>query len=361
MTKDERAAYQREVRAVAKRLGLPARGDHEGHIIRHIMNEVRKFTLAHGQPRDLSDLLEMVATSLNLEIAEILSDNDLGALLERIPPEREPAMARISSELDDQTDAVVLQRQWRDNPADMPYLAIVNCREWHWHKRYFSKWHEVVHLLLDGKQLRFEFRRTPAERKHPEEILVDKIAGEIAFYSEMFEPILSREIARAGMLTFDVVERVRMEIAPHASYHSTLLACVRYCRQPVYVFKIRLGYKKSEERQITDLLAGLDDGAAPMKKLRVREPSASPPVKSLGIRVHDNMEVPDTSIVSSLFENAAQTSDAGLEQLERWRTSGGPVGRGPIHVEAQRVGNQVWCLMTLLSRAWEESLRRVVA
>ena len=34
----------------------------------------------------------------------------------------------------------------------MPYLAVINCRGWHHARRYFSKWHEVVHLLLDGKQ-----------------------------------------------------------------------------------------------------------------------------------------------------------------------------------------------------------------
>src|SRR5262249_12993533 len=83
----------------------------------------------------------------------------------------------------------------RQNRADweMPYLAVINCRGWHRSRRYFSKWHEVIHLLLDGRQLRFAFRKRAAERKHPEEVLVDKIAGELAFHPDLFGPVFQAE------------------------------------------------------------------------------------------------------------------------------------------------------------------------
>ena len=362
MTKDERAAYQLELRGAAKRLGLSSRGDIEARIVQHLTERVRGWMGAHGQPDNLGDLLELVATSLDLEIVEIHSDDDLDALLERIPPTREPVFAVLATELDDRTDAIVLQRQHRADPSEMPYLAVVNCKGWHRFRSYFSKWHEIVHLLLDGAQLRFAFRTTPIEHKHPEEVLVDKIAGVLAFHPDIFEPVLSKEIARAGRLTFDVVDKVRQQVAPDASRHSTLLACIRHCSQPVCLFKVVLGLKKREERQLFDLLAGLNEEKVPTEKPRVREPSASPALRRLGIRLHSNMEVPRASVVMSMFETPTSPSCDGRERLEIWRTSSsGPVGRGPAHVEARRFGEQLWCLLTCLPGVRDAGACRVLS
>jgi hypothetical protein len=346
----DRLAYQRELVAAAKRLGLPARGDLERSLIDHATETIRTWIAAHGKPKDLSDLLEGVATSFSVEIVEIHDDNDMAALLTRIEPKREPVLARVATELDDSTDAVILQRQ---NRADweMPYLAVINCRGWHRSRRYFSKWHEVIHLLLDGKQLRFAFRKRAAKRKHPEEVLVDKIAGELAFHPDLFGSVLESELKATGRLTFDGVERVRAEIAPDASGESTLYACVRYCPEPTFFLQAKLGYKNSERRQLDDLLSGLDDATLPEPKLRVRSSSANGPASRSGIRFHENMQVPEASLVWAAFTGPGDRAD-GQEPLEIWQTSnGGPIGRGHLGVEALRRGDEVWCLVRLHSGA----------
>jgi hypothetical protein len=346
----ERLAYERELIAAAKRLGLPARGDIERSLIRHATETIRTWIAAHGRPKNLSDLLDKVATSFSVEIVEIHSDADIEALLKRIPPTREPVLARLTAELDDSTDAVILQRQ---NRADweMPYLAVINCRGWHRSRRYFSKWHEVIHLLLDGRQLRFAFRKRAAKRKHPEEVLVDKIAGELAFHPDLFAPVFQAELEAAGRLTFDVVERVRAQIAPDASRESAIYACVRHCSEPVFLLKARLLYKNSEKRQLNDLLSGLDDVNPPQPKLRVLLSSANDAAAQLGIRFHENMQVPETSLVSQAF-NGAEDRVEGPERLEIWQTSsGGPIGRGRLYIEARRRGEDVWCLVHVDSSA----------
>ena len=253
-------------------------------------------------------------------------------------------LARLAAELDDSTDAVILQRQ---NRADweMPYLAVINCRGWHRSRRYFSKWHEVIHLLLDGKQLRFAFRKRAAKRKHPEEVLVDKIAGELAFHPDLFGPCSRLNWKSAGRLTFDVVERVLAEIAPDASRESALYACVRHCPEPVFFLKARLLYKNSERRQLDDLLSGLDDVNLPQPKLRVQSSSANDAAAQLGVRFHENMQVPETSLVSQAF-NGSEDRVEGQEPLEIWQTSsGGPIGHGRLYsrraAEATRFG--AWC------------------
>ena len=342
----ERLAYQRELAAAAKRLGLPARGDLERTLINHATETIRAWITAHGRPKDLSDLLEKVATSFSVEIVEIHDDSDITTLLKRIPPTREPVLARLAAELDDSTDAVILQRQNRGD-WEMPFLAVINCRGWHHSRRYFSKWHEVIHLLLDGNQLRFAFRKRAAKRKHPEEVLVDKITGELAFHPDLFGPVLQNELEAAGRLTFDVVERVRAEIAPDASRESALYACVRHCPEPVFFLKAKLGYKNSERRQLDDLLSGLEDTNLPEPKLRVRSSSANDAASRSGIRFHENMQVPETSLVSAAYNGSIDRAD-GQESVEIWQTSdGGPIGEGYVGIEALRRGDEVWCLVRL--------------
>jgi hypothetical protein len=207
VTSEEREAYQRELRAAAKRLGLPSHGNIESALLRHATDAIAAL-LTKCAPGNLSELLQHAATSLGLEIVEIHGERDLNSLLERIPPTREPALARVRLELDEKTDAVVLQRQ-NPEPWERRYLAVINCRSWHAHRRYFSKWHEFVHLLLEGRQLRLSFRKTGVEHKHPEEVLVDKIAGELAFFPPVFVPILLEEIGVNRCLTFAAIDRVR--------------------------------------------------------------------------------------------------------------------------------------------------------
>jgi hypothetical protein len=338
---DERDAYQGELRVAAKRLGLPVHGDIEAALLRHATEAIAAL-LSKCSPANLSELLEHAATSLGLEIVEVHGDHDLKSLLERIPPTREPALARVRMDLDDRTDAVVLQRQ-NPEPWERRYLAVINCRSWHAHRRYFSKWHELVHLLLEGRQLRLEFRRTGVERKHPEEILVDKIAGELAFYPPIFVPILLDEIGENRRLTFAAIDRVRQRIAPEASWHATLLAAVRHSRQPIYAIRAQLGLKKSEERQAKDLLSTLTE--PPAAKLRVREAIANPAAQALGIRVHLNMEVPADSVAATAFDSPSGTIHSSREDFGLWRTSGGPIGQGPISVEGVRRGDDLWCLL----------------
>jgi hypothetical protein len=340
----ERLAYQRELISTAKRLGIPARGDIERSLIRHATETIREWITLHGRPKNLSDLLEKVATSFSVEIVEIHNDSDIAALLARIPAAREPVLARLAAELDDSTDAVIFQRQNRED-WEMPYLAVINCRGWHRNRRYFSKWHEIIHLLLDGQQLRFAFRKRAAKRKHPEEVLVDKIAGELAFHPDLFGPVFCRELAEAGRLTFDLVDRVCGEIAPDASRESGLYACVRHCPEPVFFLSARLLYKKSERRQLDDLLSGLDGVNPPQPKLRVQSSSANDAAAQLGIRFHENMQVPETSLVSEAFNGFVERVE-GQEPLEIWQTSAeGPIGHGLLDVQAHRRGVEVWCLV----------------
>jgi hypothetical protein len=339
VTPQQREAYQGELRAAAKRLGLPLHGNLESGLLKYAVDAMATL-VASCSPANLAQLLDHAATSLGLEIVEIHSDNDLTALLKRIPPSRDPALARVALELDDVTHAVVLRRQ-NPEPWERRYLAVINCRGRHGQRRYFSKWHELVHLILEGKQLRLAFRTTKAEHKHPEEILVDKIAGELAFFPAIFDPVVHSEIQRDGRLTFAAIDRTKERVAPDASWQATALAAVRRAQQPAGLIRARMGLKKGEERQAIDLLATVS--GPPIEKLRVKESFLNALAERLGIRVHINMEVPAESAAMRAFNDAWPVT--AVENLDLWRTSSGPIGDGHVNVEAVRRGSDLWCLL----------------
>lgn len=348
MTTVLQSAYDEELRKVAKRLGLPSRGDLEEAILRHCAAQVAKWIDAYGQPASLTDLLNLVATSLGVVFEEVHDSTEMDALLRRFPPQREPVMARLAHEFGNETDAVTV---WRSNrePWEQPFLAVINCQDWHFHRRFFSKWHELAHRFVEGEQLRLAFRHTPVKdlRRDPEETLVDKIAATLAFYPPLFEPVFRDEFQRAGRVTFNIVDETRLRVAPDASRQATILACLKHCPHAVWFVRCGMGYKRAEERSMLSPQIGLlPDEAKPQPRLRVREASPSPAALRSGIRVHRNMQVPDTSVIARVDRSQWVATARGSEPLHAWQTStSGPIGHGIMEVEAVAVDQEVWALM----------------
>ena len=347
----EQQAYNNELKRVARRLGLPQTGNIEEAIIRYCHSQVAAWIKEHGQPITLSELSNLFATSLSMGFEEIHSKADLEDLLKRIPPKLEPIMVRLQAEFDEGTDAIIVRRN-NQKPWEYPFLAVINCQDWHAFRRFFTKWHEIVHRLVEGQQLRFAFRHTRTYRPEPEEILVDRITAVIAFYPDIFQPVFHEELHYAGRLTFEVVDKTRNKIAPDASREATILACLRCCPCPVWFVRSKIGYKRIEEQILASPQMSLipDYDHKPEAKLRVREAACNPVAGNLGIRIHQNMRIPDNSIITQAFQDPLRLSHTGSEQLHTWQTSSsGPIGYGVIEVEAIRVGEEVWALVHMQS------------
>ncbi len=349
MARLDRLAYYNELRRVAKNLGLSTNGNIEARIIDHCRSQLAGWIKAHGQPKKLTELLNLFTASLDMGFAEIHDDTELDTLLKNIPPTLEPVMARVPSELDDATDAVTIKRS-SCQPWDRRFLAIVNCRGWHARRVFFTKWHEAVHRMLEGQQLRMAFRKTRVHHLEPEEVLVDRVAAALAFYPDIFEPAIRRELAATGKLTFEVADRVRQEVAPEASLQSTMIACLGHCPQPTWFIICGMGYKREEERKLSSKQARLfpDNSQLPQAQLRVQETGCSPSASELGIMIYPNMRVPDSSIVAQAFADSFCLTHEGAESLSEWQTStSGPIGYGEIEVEAFRHENGVWALLRI--------------
>ena len=353
MSRIRKGVYELELKRVAKELRLAPTGNFEDMIVEHCLGRLRAWVAAHGTPRTLSELANEFAASLNMQITEVRTKDDIDAVLGEVAPVQKVVIDELRAEFGGDTDAITVRRL-DPRPWDRAYWAIINCQGWHEFRRYFTKWHEIAHRLLDGQQLAFAFRRTRENRPEPAEALVDRVAAILAFYPDMFEPVVREEYAREGRLTFDVIDSVRERIAPDASREATANACLRHIPSPAWFLQCRMGLKASEMRRINNPQMSFLPEEPPEAKLRVRNGSSSPSAEDLGIRFHPNMRVPESSIVTLGFHDTWGEPQQGTEALEAWETSsGGPIGFGEILLEAMKIeamesgDDEVWAIANL--------------
>ena len=349
MSSTRNGTYELELERVAKELRLGSAGNFEDMIVQHCLARLRAWVAAHGTPSTLSDLADGFAASLDLQITEVRSEDEIDGVLAEMTPAQRAVIGGLKTEFGGDTDAITVRRL-DPKPWHREYWAIVNCQGWHEYRRYWSKWHEIVHRLVDGQQLAFAFRRTRKDRPEPGEALVDRVAADLAFFPDMFEPVVMEEYAREGRFTFDVIDRVRQRIAPDASREATANACLRYVPSPVWFLQCHMGLKASEVRRLNNPQMSFFPEDPPEDKLRVRHGSFSPPAEDLGIRFHPNMRVPESSIVTLGFRDEWGMPLEGTEELDAWETSsGGPIGYGEVHFEAMKIGDEeVWAIAHVL-------------
>ena len=349
MSRTRNGTYEMELKRVAKELRLSSAGNYEDMIVQHCLARLRAWVAAHGTPPTLSDLADGFAASLDLQITEVRTEDEIDDVLGEMTPPQRVVIGGLKTEFGGDTDAITVRRL-DPKPWHREYWAIVNCQGWHEYRRYWSKWHEIVHRLVDGQQLAFAFRRTRQDRPEPGEALVDRVAADLAFFPDMFEPVVMEEYAREGRFTFGVVDRVRQRIAPDASREATANACLRYVPSPVWFLQCHMGLKASEVRRLNSPQMSFFPEETPEGKLRVRHGSFSPSAEDLGIRFHPNMRVPASSIVTLGFRDEWGMPLEGTEALDAWETSsGGPIGYGEVHFEAMKIGDEeVWAIAHLL-------------
>ena len=342
-------AYELELRRVAEELCLGPAGNFEDMIVQHCLTSLRAWVAAHGTPPTLSDLANGFAASLDLRVTEVFTEDNIDVVLEEMAPVEKVVIGDLKTEFCGDTDAITFRRL-DPKPWYRKYWAIINCQGWHGYQRYYSKWHEIIHRLLEGQQLAFAFRRTSENRPEPAEALVDRVAATLAFYPDMFEPVVKEEYAKADRLTFDVIDSVRERIAPDASRETTANACLRHVPSPTWFLQCRVALKASEIRRLNSPQMSFFPEEFPEAKLRVRNGSSSPSAEDLGIRFHPNMRVPESSIVALGLHDEWGESKQGTEALDSWETSsGGPIGYGEIHLETKRVGeDEVWAIAHVL-------------
>lgn len=148
-----------KIHALASDLGIKSSGDPVREIVRFCEKRVRRFLRDFPDCATLSQLLDIAASKLGTKFEEIHSDDELDEVRERYLRQGEKAFASLQEELSAQVFGVTFRRTSRKS-WELPFVSVIDCRGEKRFRSYYTKWHEMGHLLILTDQMRLTFRRT---------------------------------------------------------------------------------------------------------------------------------------------------------------------------------------------------------
>jgi hypothetical protein len=315
---------------LATDLGLKVATDPVAAIKDHCHRQIKRFLKEFSHCTTLNGLLEIAAQKLGTTFREIHSDADLVQLTKEYADRGEPCAALFKSELTHDVYGVTF-KLLRPGKFDLPYISLIDCRGSKGQKCYFTKWHELGHLLILTDQRRLSFKRTHAlhELKSPEESMVDVIAGEFAYYAPMVLPYAK------GSLTFEAIDAARTALCPEGSYHSALIGLVRVWPTPCVLVEAKWAGKKASSPG--DYFSSFS--------LRAVSVLVNDTARQQGIQLHKNFRVPERSVIHSVFAESLAEGTA-MEDLCWWESSDGTrLERREIRVSAKKIGGTIHALL----------------
>jgi hypothetical protein len=332
--------------SLANELGIHE-GDRVEGILDYCRRKVQALLKGAKAVRSIDDLEALICEKLQITIIEVRNDADIAAVTEKYArQEKEPAFAGIRNELTEDTFATLLQRKRRAGDQNFRYVAVIDCRGQKGARRFFSRWHEIAHVLTTVSQLELSLHRS-TNKKDACETMMDMIAAEFGFYGPLFAPLLERECATAGGLTFKVVENVRREFCPKASLEATLNACSSRLPNPLIVLQAAMGYKKAEQDALASSQTEMFAVEKPVPQLRVTKVMPNAAARARRLKIHKNMRVPASSVITlASRESEGHRPLRAKENLNLWRTSeGGALCHASVQVEAVHDRDRVWAII----------------
>jgi hypothetical protein len=348
-----RLDHEPEVIEVAEDLGLRLDDFPVEKIIQHCLDQVASWLGPNLGSMSIEDVEAEVCRRLELRIVEIYSDDDLAALSEEYVAQREFVFAGLADDLGEKVFANVIRLNRRVATTGIRYVAVIDCRAPEKARRaFFSRWHEIAHLLSASKQtrarLRFPVRRSFPVTE-PKERLMDHIAGRLAFHPGLFQPMLAQEVQRfGGQLTLGAIRAVQHRHSRHASLHATFKACIAHLDAPAIFLEIGMGYKDAEARL---LASGQPLRRPPVPQLRALVVIPNRAVQGR-FRVDRNIQIPPTSVLAKLFAGSYGSMEPfqceAVEDLSSWRHSSGmALPRVIVHIHAKRHGGHILAVLQL--------------
>ncbi len=338
MSRLERAS---EVADLAATLGLGGAADPVDAILRHCRRRIDRWVAEAGGVRDIRQLEALVTRKLQMAFEEVRSDADFDRIKEQYARgKKDPMFATMRLKFEDGDNPTYGALVRRKNAApDAPdrYVAVIDCRGFKALRRFFTRWHEIAHrLTTDADEPQYRSEHDPIER------LMDEIAGQVGFYGPLFDPVFQAAHRGKELLLFETVEAVARQGFPDASFQATLCACTRNLPTPVIYLEAGLGHKAVVKREIEDDSPRLFAFEEPPPELRAVRVVANQTAQGEKFVIPQNMRVPGSSVIRSLFEADAEREASDREDLGMWSDSKGKQLKGrAVAVEARKVADRV--------------------
>ena len=304
-----------KIHALASDLGIKPSGDPVREIVRFCGKRVRRFLRDFPDCATLAELLDLAASKLGTKFEEIHSDEELDEVRVRYSRLGEKAFASLHEELPAQVFGVTFRRTAR-KPWELPFVSVIDCRGEKRFRSYYTKWHELGHLLILTDQMRLTFRRTHfgLEDKDPEEALVDVIAGEFGFLPDLVRPLAN------GQPSFDAIEDIRAKLCPEASQQASLIGIAKAWPTPCIVLQAQLALKRGEKRDLAQ--GGFHFQDRPKEVLRAVQVTPNDAARAANFVIFQNMRIPERSVINRVFAGDAVDAQA-VENLSWWESSDG--------------------------------------
>ena len=328
---------------MARDLGLKPSDNVVRDILRYCDGRIRKLLSDFTDEHTPASILEWLASKLGTRFEVIRTDSELTAVHGKYVALGEIGFVDLFNELSHDVFGITIRRH-KQKPFELPFVSVIDCRGPKISARYFTKWHEIAHLLTMTDQLRLVFRRTQCstESKEPEEALMDIIAGQFGFRPPSNFEFVTDEIS------FEAVENLRTLLCAEASKQAALISFVKFWPSPCILLTAKMGMRKSEERQIVQ--SRFDFVEAPTEYLRAVKVTLSDAAREAGFTIFRNMRVPESSIIHRVYSEPLQELE-GDEDLNMWGSSDGSfLPRCRINVKARKSWDGVEALITPLSK-----------
>ena len=319
---------------LASDLGLTASKAPSEGIRSYARRRIRKILKEAGHGRTPAEDLEIARAALGTTFVVIQSDEDLAMLQKRYVTRREFGFAMLADEFDGDVLAVTIQltSPKQDEPL---FVSVIDARGDRSYRIFFSKWHELAHLVTMTDQSRIRFHRTHADAglDDPEERLMDKIAGDCAFLPERILPHLPRDF------DLNALVGLKKELCPECSEQAFLIGVMNAMPTGAILIRAQFDMKVGQKKQLAQ--SSFDFRGPPALALRAVETNSND--VEPGFMIPRNMRVPANSVIARVME----TGDAGnaREDLSWWSTQGRSLRERAVDVSARKTAAGVQALL----------------
>jgi hypothetical protein len=317
-----------QIARLAADLRLHTNGDPVAAILEFCKKRIHGF-LKEFRCTNFNELLSAAAANLETLFIEIHDDRDLERVRREYVTLGELAFVTLSDQLGPDVYAITFKRA-HPGEGDRRFVSVIDCRGSKAWRCYFSKWHELAHLLTLTQQARLKFCRTHAEpeTKDPEEALMDVIAGEIGFLSELVRP------HAIGQISFERISELRDRLCPEASQQASLIGFVKAWPTPCVIVEARLGLRDHERRGLSQ--NSFEFHEPPTPALRAVHVTSNTAAENAGVLIPRNMRIPERSVIAKVLADGITSLEAE-EDLGWWESSGGRrLESRPLTVKARR-------------------------
>jgi hypothetical protein len=324
---------------LAKDLGIKKIGNPVDDIQKFCEKKINAIQKEFPDCTTLEDLLNLVAAKLKTEFCEINNDRDLENIKSRFINSGEKIFANLETEFTDEVLGITFKRTNRE-PWELEFVSVIDCRENKRSRSYFTKWHEIAHLLVLTDQQRLKFMRTnlQSHKVDPEEAMVDIIAGKFGFY----QPFVQKSAPNSD-LTFELIDKMRAELCPESSLQAALIGFVQAWPKPCLLAYCEMALKTNEQNLLDQQKFDFTDRPTPL--LRATKITLNRPARDISFRIHRNMRVPKDSVIHDLYEGYDDFASAE-ENLSLWESSGGQkLDQISIKIRAIRYCDGVFALI----------------